>query len=264
LRIPSLSFLRNRLGLLVLAALGAGAALGLAAAATHWSLAREEALAEAPAGCLALTGLLLLPASVFPAVMGAMFPRYWRGTPTTVIDEHPMWLLYPILPIVLGYSLTSLVLDATRLLVAPLVVLVGLATAVAVYSVMSSLQLMDPRHVLHLLSRPHQRKPDEAYSDLCRFVGGLSDSGRRALVRLGIERMSELWRNPEVRLEDRRAAKDRAKRILAEIEYVWKGDGYVAEAVHRCRKDMGLAKPSRRLRRQIRHRARLEQIGDQP
>lgn len=226
---------------LLSAAGGAALALVLSGALAWAGIKPDDTWASARDQCLVAAGLLLVPASIFPAVVGAMFPAYWRATPTTIIRDHPIKRLLYLLAWLLGYSLACLAMPVGPVLVVILLFVVGLAAAMAVNAVRFSLQLLDPGFVVQTLrdkcrdkcSGKRQKDALEAHSDLCRFIEGLVKQDRRAVVTSGVRCLEELWTGYAAIL-DAEYERSRVNSVLKKCEKRWP-KGPAADAVAACR-----------------------------
>jgi hypothetical protein len=199
---------------LLLAAAGAGLASALALAAEYMkgSPLEGELLAVLPHPdwadarnqCLVVAGLLLVPASVFPAVVGSMFPTYWRATPQTVVARNPVDTILDWLALLLTYALVALVLPATGLLVVPLIAAVFVVALKALRAVAFSLLILDPIRFaqrLRDLCLRNQSLMLEAHGDLCRFIRGLREEKRRSAVAQCIGLLESVWKERKAELE---------------------------------------------------------------
>lgn len=190
----------------------------------NWSKALPSALV--------LIGFLLVPASIFAPVVGAMFPKYWSATPVTVIRRGPLNLLLWLLVATLVYAVTSLVtapmvpLKQRWLAVPLLLVVVAFVSVQAVRLIAYSLAILDPdRLTEHLrdtaINSSSGRRTRTAFNDLCRLTRGLMREERPTAAQRGIESMSKVHGVKARWLGD--DSLGLAARVLRECNLKWAG-----------------------------------------
>jgi len=224
----------------ILVVLGAGAAVAVACSATWLERPPSSDWRDAMNQCLVVAGLLLVPASIYPAVVGAMFPRYWNATPQTVVAHHPIGSVLGGLALILGYSLAGLTLAPTDVLVLPLIFAVGIVALMALRAVAFSLALLDPIRFMQMLRNLSVNDSSEglvreAHGDLCRFIRGLVDEQRRDSVRRGLSYLQEIWSTRAAKLRAEPRAEKLALDTLDKARRAWP-TGDVADAAESCRR----------------------------
>lgn len=263
---------------LLLAASGATAALIVALVArqlppsdlANWASARDQ--------CLVVAGLLLLPASIFPAVVGSMFPKYWNATPVIVIAHHPVGLLLKYLAAILGYALVSLIVPATWGTAVVLVSLVLVGLAMAIRAIAFSLAVLDPLKLAKLLRNASAREKNrprarQAFGDLCRLVRGFREAERLSAASTAIWYMSVAWRKRANDLQPHLVLADRVvkecwewrnwstKREMSRAVHAWERRRNPQASRPMARDRLGRAAAQRFLRRVVQRSAQsLQQL----
>ena len=195
---------------------------------------------------LALAGLLLVPAAIFTAVIGAMSPNYWKATPQALIRFSPHDQLLTILAITLGYgvaaSIGALFWPPTWFLSVPMLLLVGAGAVAVIWLIGHSLAIIDPLRLGEMI-REWGEDQDNAYvafNDLCRLVRGMKERERRDVAKTTVGHMRTLWERhgAEVALNG-----EFALRILGEIDNKWNQPDMRA-VTDACRRAMQLTAAS--------------------
>ena len=130
---------------------------------------------------LTLGAILLIPPSILAAGVGAMFPRYDRATPVTLVNDPTYGLLLGSVTfdLFLGVSIQVLGLQTSVLPLALFAVVLALALLMAVWLIGHSLAVLDPdrmsvfladRALRHPFFGPLLRPdPNQPFKDLCRL-----------------------------------------------------------------------------------------------
>jgi hypothetical protein len=169
----------------------------MASVATGAGFAPDDQARQAIGSVLVVGGFLLVPAAVYPPVIGAMFPQYWHATPVVVVRTGPLPYLLLVVAAIAGFGPTVLLLAPTWPLVAGLAVLVAVGATLAVLLTADALSLLDPMQVLDRLRadcmRGGQDQAIEAFGDLCRFTRGMRERRRRDTAVYGVRYIGECW-----------------------------------------------------------------------
>jgi hypothetical protein len=143
---------------------------------------------------LTISSILIVPISIFSAVVGAMFPAFGRATPVTLVRASPASTSITLLSATLSYGIVSGLLAGLW----PVTVLSGLvfgvlllfASVAALALVRTSVQILDPvglaewiaGHVPNRQILGRKRATDlmsiAIWGDLCRLVRGYNDARR--------------------------------------------------------------------------------------
>ncbi len=223
-------------------AVGAASALVATKVSITVGAAANDASISAVGQALALAGLLLVPAAIFTAVVGAMFPTYWKATPQALIRFSPHSLLLTLLAVALGYgiaaSVAGLIWPPTWIVAAPLLLLVGARAVSVIWLIGHSLAIIDPLRLSEMIREWGETEEHAAvaFTDLCRFARGMAERERRDVVKVTIRHMQTLWerRGGAVELDGQFA-----QRVLKEIDARWNRPDMRAET-DACRQVMGL------------------------
>jgi hypothetical protein len=188
---------------------------------------------------LLLVALLFLPASIFPAVVGAMFPSYSAATPVVVVRHTPLHAILPLFAAAIGYavaaSAAAIWWPITWLVAFPLVVLVGLGAIAAVWLLGYTLALLDPIRLTDIIAERglgtnDGRRANAAAGDLCRLLRGMKEQQRLEVCLHILGNIETMWRHHSGSLED-----GLCLNVLDEIEAQWGKRRRVREAVASCR-----------------------------
>jgi hypothetical protein len=218
--------------------IGVGLAITANAASQFLALAPSPEAGSALNEGVALAGLLLVPAAIFTAVVGAMFPTYWKATPQALVRFSPHAHLLTVLAVTLGYgvmaSIVAVLAPVTWLVAIPVLVGVGVGSITVIWLIGHSLAIMDP---LRLAQMVHDwgldpRHTTVAIHDLARLARGMIERERKHVATEMIRHIEDLVRSH--RPTDR---VDRAfvHRVLDEAEEFWTDDSAIAASVYACR-----------------------------
>jgi hypothetical protein len=177
-------------------------------------------------------GFLLVPASIFPSIIGSMFPRFWNATPVTLLNLAPLRRVLLLLTGGVTYALVAFLaapLLATRqqwLVVPVLSVAVMFGTVMTAQLVGFSLAMLDPDQLSKYLHGVAARERDkekarQAFNDLCRMVRGLSEAERPTAAEHAITLLGGIGTlRPSLLGADERGL---AARVLTECRTAWTG-----------------------------------------
>ena len=202
---------------------------------------------------LVLSAILLLPASIFPPVVGSMFPKYWRATPVTVIRRGPMYWLLVVLTATLAYGAGSLVatevlpLSQTWLVPLVLISVVGLLVIQSMWLIGYSMSILDPDRLITYLQRVgvggNHDVTRTAFNDLCRLTRGLKDEERPTAAQHAIESLAQVHAKRAGALGE--SERGLAARVLSDCKRDWEAGRsptftHAIAAVDACWSAMGL------------------------
>jgi len=177
-------------------------------------------------------GLLLVPASIFPSVVGSMFPRFWRATPVTLLNLAQLRWVLLLLAGGVTYALVAFLAAPLfppwqQWLVVPVLTLaVIVATVLTVWLVGYSLAMLDPDRLSQYLHDVASGARDEqaarqAFNDLCRMIRGLLEAERPTGAEHAITLLGAIGRRRSSVLgADERGL---AARVLTECRTTWVG-----------------------------------------
>jgi hypothetical protein len=215
-------------------------ALGSVGAALFWLLNGTPTILHLPVPShlwdlvflgLTLIGLLLVPASIFVAVVGSMFSNYDRATPVTLVGGWSAGI-FRVVAFSAGYGLMAalyLVFDQpiSQVAVIGFVCLVAIGLANVIWLVDASMSLLDPdrltrriaNYVVHPLTigrigRPDDRRVNQVMDDLSRLTRGLADRSRPTAAAHAIDRISEVWKREHDRIGQKQ--RELVSRVLGE------------------------------------------------
>lgn len=181
---------------------------------------------------LTLSGLLLVPASIYVAALGAMFPSFDPATPVTLIGRWPRQI-FRLVMVTLGFGIAAAGVDAFGVAVGPLatlvflvLVLAGLIDAVRLLD--ASLLIIDPDRLGQMLAnralhpmtigpfgKPSTLEVNQAFDDLARLARELARKGRPTAAAHAVDRLSEMYSVFSGVLSDR--AVERATKITDDL-----------------------------------------------
>ena len=177
-----------------------------------------------------ILGFLLVPASIFPSVVGSMFPRFWNATPVTLLNLAQLRGVLLLLAGGVTYALVAFLvapLLATQqqwLVVPVLTIAVIIATVMTVRLVGFSLAMLDPDRLSKYLqgvaaSRRDERTARQAFNDLCRMIRGLLEAERPTAAEHAITLLGAIEAiRPGLLGADERGL---AARVLTECRAAW-------------------------------------------
>jgi hypothetical protein len=168
---------------------------------------------------LTLLGLLLVPASIFVAVVGSMFSNYDRATPVTLIGGWSA-RIFRVLAFGAGYGLLAGIYVVFGQPISGVAVLaffglLALGLANAIWLVDASMSLLDPDRLTQRLAnyvarpasigplgRPGDARVNQVVDDLSRLARGLADRRRPSAAAHAIDRITDVWKRERLRIGD--------------------------------------------------------------
>lgn len=225
--------------------LGLIVAAGAAAASQGLGIPGDEGASDALGQGLALAGLLLVPAAIFTAVIGAMFPNYWRATPQALVRYSPHEKLLSVLAVTIGYgaaaTATQALVPTTWLVALPMLAGAAVGSVMVIWLTGYSLAIMDPLRLVDVIRAwgARARNPDDltlAIHDLGRLVRGMVERERKHVATVAIEAIAELLPGAG---PDHAIDRPLIGRILGEAADCWGYDAALLRAVERCRAALG-------------------------
>ncbi|HJP89067.1 MAG TPA: hypothetical protein VJ850_08540 [Candidatus Limnocylindrales bacterium] len=197
------------LDFLALAVVGVGMLIGSAIAASALNLGQPPNASAFIVTGLTLTALLLVPASIYVAALGAMFPSFDPATPVSLIGSWPR-RIFRLAMVTLGFGVAAAGLDAFGVPIGPIatsvfVVLVGVGLVDAVWLLDVSLLIINPDRLGQMLAdralrprrvgplgRPSDTEVEQIFDDLARLARELGNRGRPTAASHAIDHLTDI------------------------------------------------------------------------
>jgi hypothetical protein len=220
------------LDFLALACVGAALLLGSAVAGYLLRLSQPPNASTFIVTGLTLSALLLVPASIYVAALGAMFPNFDPATPVSLIGAWPR-RIFRLAMMTLGFGVAAAGLDAFGFSIGPIstllfIALVGVGLVDAVWLLDASLLIINPDRLGQMLAdralrprvigpfgRPSDNEIEQIFDDLARLARELGRRGRPTAASHAVDHLTDIRAGLAHRLSTR--AIERADGIVAQL-----------------------------------------------